>query len=291
MIATLGAPPRPGPSASDGDRSRPGGRALSPPDRPEPGDRTATASTAAHAAPAPHEPHEPATTHEPTDEEIGEGLVRGDEHCLALAYRRWGGLVQTLATRAIGDAREAEDVTQQVFFAAWRGRAGYRPERGPVPAWLVGIARRKVADALSARTRRTELVAAAGAALPPHVVSADGTEHVLDRVVIMGELARLPRVQRDVLALAFFGDLTQTSIALRTGMPLGTVKSHTRRGLARLRGSLAPEPAGRPSARQSAATSPGIGGTASGHAPIRRPDGSEQQHRHPAQQACGGRRT
>ncbi|MFD9050224.1 RNA polymerase sigma factor [Streptomyces zaomyceticus] len=287
MITTLGAPPRPGPSASDGGRSRPGDRALSPPDRPARGNRTATASPAAQMSPA---------SHEPTDEEIGKGLVQGDENCLALAYRRWGGLVQTLATRAIGDAREAEDVTQQVFFAAWRGREGYRPERGPVPAWLVGIARRKVADALSARTRRTELVAAAGAALPPHVVSADGTEHVLDRVVIMGELARLPRVQRDVLALAFFGDLTQTSIALRTGMPLGTVKSHTRRGLARLRGNLAPDPAGRasagrPSARQSAATSPGTVGTPSGHAPIRRPDGSEQQHRHPAQPACGSRRT
>lgn len=105
-------------------------------------------------------------SHEPTDEEIGKGLVQGDENCLALAYRRWGGLVQTLATRAIGDAREAEDVTQQVFFAAWRGREGYRPERGPVPAWLVGIARRKVADALSARTRRTELVAAAAPRCP-----------------------------------------------------------------------------------------------------------------------------
>lgn len=177
---------------------------------------------------------------EPTDAEIGAGLAQGDAQCLALAYKRWGGLVFTLAARTIGDACEAEDVTQQVFLAAWRGRHGYRPDRGPVPAWLVGITRRRIADTLAARTRRTELVAAAGAALPPHAAAADGPDDLLDRLVITGELARLPRVQRDVLALAYFGDLTQTQIARRTGLPLGTVKSHTRRGLQRLCHSLAP---------------------------------------------------
>ncbi|MDV5143745.1 sigma-70 family RNA polymerase sigma factor [Streptomyces sp. SBC-4] len=176
---------------------------------------------------------------EPTDAEIGAGLARGDAQCLTLAYRRWGALVHALASRTIGDVREAEDVTQQVFLAAWRGRHGYRPDRGPVPAWLVGITRRRVADTLAARTRRTALVAAAGAALPPYAPAADGPDHLLDRLVITGELARLPRVQRDVLTLAYFGDLTQTQIARRTGLPLGTVKSHTRRGLQRLRRSLA----------------------------------------------------
>ncbi|MFF1509780.1 sigma-70 family RNA polymerase sigma factor [Streptomyces sp. NPDC058326] len=173
-----------------------------------------------------------------SDEALGEGLVRGDERCLALAHRRWSRLVHTLAARALGDPREAEDVTQQVFLAAWRGRAGYRPERGPLPAWLVGITRRKTADALTARTRRLDLVAAAGAALSPPAGTREGPEHVLDRIVVTRELARLPRVQRDVLTLAFFGDLTQVQIADRTGLPLGTVKSHARRGLRRMRRSL-----------------------------------------------------
>ncbi|MGY5036603.1 sigma-70 family RNA polymerase sigma factor [Streptomyces sp. 900116325] len=166
---------------------------------------------------------------------MGAGLAAGDEYFLSLAYRRWGGLVHTLASRAIGDSREAEDVTQQVFLAAWRGRQGYRPDRGPVPAWLVGITRRKIADALSARTRRTELVLAAAAALPSRATVADAPDDLLDHIVVTGELARLPHVQRDVLTLAFFGDLTQVQIARRTGMPLGTVKSHVRRGLQRLR--------------------------------------------------------
>ncbi|MFD7756404.1 sigma-70 family RNA polymerase sigma factor [Streptomyces sp. NPDC059757] len=178
---------------------------------------------------------------EPADDEIGAGLARGDEYCPALFHRRWGGLVHRLASRTIRDSREAEDVTQRVFLAAWRGRRGYRPDRGQVLAWLVGITRRKIADALSARTRRTELVAAVAAALPSYAAVADTPDHLLDHIVVTGELARLPRVQRDVLTLAFAfsGYQTQVQIARRTDMPPGTVKSHARRGLQRLRGLLA----------------------------------------------------
>ncbi|MDV9187379.1 sigma-70 family RNA polymerase sigma factor [Streptomyces sp. SR27] len=186
------------------------------------------------------EPYSGHTPAEDGDDWIARGLVRGDEHCLAAAYHRWGRLVHTLAARALGDPREAEDITQQVFVAAWRGRSTFRPERGTLPAWLTGITRRKIADTLTARTRRTELAATLGAALEHEAGTEDQPERVLDRMVVTEELARLPRVQRDVLELAYFADLTQTQIADRTGMPLGTVKSHARRGLRRMRHSLVP---------------------------------------------------
>lgn len=177
-----------------------------------------------------------------TDERLLRGLVAGDDACLAAVHRRWSGMVYTLAWRTLGDAAEAEDVTQQVFLAVWRGCAGYRPERGTVAAWIVGITRRRIADALSARTRRSRLVAAAGAALPAEEPAAGRPETVLDRVLVGQALARLPAPQRCVLRLAYFEDLTQPQIAERTGWPLGTVKSHTRRGLNRLRGSLGSHP-------------------------------------------------
>jgi RNA polymerase sigma-70 factor (ECF subfamily) len=173
-----------------------------------------------------------------SDTDLAQGLVDGDEECLTAAYHRWGTLVHTLAGRSLGDAREAEDVTQQVFLAAWQGRRGYRPERGAFVGWLVGITRRKIADALSARTRRTDLVAAAGALLGPVDDTRARPETVLDRVLLRGELARLPAPQRRVLHLAFYEDLTQPQIAQRTGWPLGTVKSHSRRGLHQLRRGL-----------------------------------------------------
>ncbi|MFE2535530.1 sigma-70 family RNA polymerase sigma factor [Streptomyces sp. NPDC059371] len=175
-----------------------------------------------------------------TDAELARGIVDGDEASLATAYRRWAALVQALARRSLGDPREAEDVTQQVFLAVWRGARGYRPERGPVAAWLVGITRRKIADALSARTRRTELVGAAGALLALADDSRARPEASLDRVVVRHELAKLPKPQRRVLHLAFYEDLTQTQIAQRTGWPLGTVKSHSRRGMHQLRDCLRP---------------------------------------------------
>ncbi|MDQ0964216.1 RNA polymerase sigma factor (sigma-70 family) [Streptomyces sp. B4I13] len=172
----------------------------------------------------------------PADEELAAGFVAGDEAGLAALYHRWGALVHTLALRSLADVREAEDYsTQTVFLAAWRGRAGFAPERGALGAWLVGITRRKIADALSARTRRAELVAAAGARMSAGSVDhGEQPEAVLDRVLVGGELARLPAAQRRVLTLAFYDDLTQPQIAALTGWPLGTVKSHARRGLHRL---------------------------------------------------------
>lgn len=178
------------------------------------------------------------TDEEIADGEIADGLVAGDESCLAAAHRRWAPMVRSLALRSLGDMREAEDITQQVFFAAWHGKRGYRPDRGSLPAWLVGIARRKIADVLSVRIRQAELVTAAGAALSRAPEPDDHAEAVLDRVLVRSELSRLPAPQRRVLHLAFYEDLPQSQIAERTGLPLGTVKSHARRGLLRLRDGL-----------------------------------------------------
>ncbi|WP_037668398.1 sigma-70 family RNA polymerase sigma factor [Streptomyces griseus] len=172
------------------------------------------------------------------EDELARGLRAADQNAFAAVYRRWGALVHTMATRSLGDAHEAEDVTQQVFLGVWRGRSGFRPERGPLGAWIVGITRRKIVDALAARTRRHTLVDSITRDADTHRTDVVAPDDVLDRVLLVDALSRLPHDQREVLCMAFYDDLTQTQIAERTGMPLGTVKSHSRRGLHRLRAGI-----------------------------------------------------
>lgn len=167
------------------------------------------------------------------DAAIALAFRAGDEQAIAAAYTRWSTLVYTLAVRALGIAADAEDVTQQVFVSAWQGRANFDPERGPLPAWIVGITRHRIADALAARTRNLRIVESSEsvARVQEQSVEVD----VAERLMIADELARLDPVPREVMALAFYGDMTHTEIADSTGLPLGTVKSHIRRSLGRLR--------------------------------------------------------
>src|SRR4051794_41528694 len=90
---------------------------------------------------------------DPDDQEIGRRFAEGDEQALGLAYERWASQVHGMAVRAFGPGPDAEDVTQQTFVSAWTGRAGYRPDKGPLPAWLVGVARYKIADTWARRGR------------------------------------------------------------------------------------------------------------------------------------------
>lgn len=157
----------------------------------------------------------------------------GDEAALREAYDRYGRAVLHLAAGAVGP-NDAEDVVQATFVGAWHGRGSYDPELGSLLGWMLTIARRRVADHLRGRVRESRLAQTAVALAPVEAI--DGpTDEVVDRLVIADELAQLPLDQRRVLELAFYDDLTHRQISALTGLPLGTVKSHLRRGMARLR--------------------------------------------------------
>ncbi|SMH47371.1 RNA polymerase sigma-70 factor, ECF subfamily [Rathayibacter oskolensis] len=206
---------------------------------------------APHASPARRRPHPrripltDAETSEPLDgaaderavvHRLGLRFAAGEEHALTEAYTRWSPLVFTLALRSLGDRGEAEDVVQRVFVSAWTGRESFDPARAALGAWLVGISRNRIADAHESRSRQRRLTQALVAVAPR-----DEGESPVDleaKVLVADELARLDPVPRRVMSLAFYDDLTHTEIAERTGLPLGTVKSHIRRSLDRLRSRL-----------------------------------------------------
>jgi RNA polymerase sigma-70 factor (ECF subfamily) len=163
-------------------------------------------------------------------------FAAGDEQALAWAYERLAALVHGLACRTLGPGADAEDVTQQVFISAWDARDRYSPGRGSLTGWIVGITRHRVADAVARQRRDQRLAEAAAAVTPPPVQSFEAM--AADRVVLLAELARIAEPERGIMELAFFADLTHQQIADRTGLPLGTVKSHIRRTLQRLRERL-----------------------------------------------------
>jgi len=162
-------------------------------------------------------------------------FVSGDEAALAKIYRRWSPLVYSVALRSLGETTEAEDVTQKVFVAAWSSRENYRPERAKISTWLMGIARNKIFDAHNSRTKeyriRSELVAKAK---PVDIDPVD----VAERLLMAQEISRLDAVPQQVLRMAFYEDLTHAQIAERMKLPPGTVKSHIRRSLLKLRSRM-----------------------------------------------------
>lgn len=160
-------------------------------------------------------------------------FLAGDPAALREIYDRHATEVHGFALRWLRTHHDAEDITQQVFVRAWRGRGTFDAGRGTIGAWLNGIARRQVADRLAARTRDAAVAHAAQVA--GNGRSGGVSDQVIEAVVVAEELNRLPPQQRTVLRLAFYDDLTHRQIATVTGLPLGTVKSHLRRGLERLR--------------------------------------------------------
>jgi RNA polymerase sigma factor (sigma-70 family) len=173
---------------------------------------------------------------------LAERFCGGDPAALRTVYGRHARIVFGVALRALSTHHDAEDITQQVFVQAWRGRSTFDLERGVFGSWLTGITRRQVAERFAARARdhdvaaraaRADRAGSAGRVMDGWLPGTD--DQVVESVVVADELARLPSGQRRVMTLAFFDDLTHQQIAARTGLPLGTVKSHLRRGLERLR--------------------------------------------------------
>ncbi|HEX8132051.1 MAG TPA: sigma-70 family RNA polymerase sigma factor [Actinomycetes bacterium] len=168
---------------------------------------------------------------------LGARLAAGEEGAIEECYSTLGPMVLGYLRRFVR-RDEAEDVLQRVFYEVWRNRDRYDPTRS-LEAWLLGIARKRAIDRLRRRHRTIVPIEELR-----DIAGDDGrelAERYARALQVRGALERLPREQREVLTLAYFGDLTQTEIADRLGLPLGTVKARTFRGLRRLADILGAE--------------------------------------------------
>lgn len=189
-------------------------------------------------------------------------VAGGSEVALAALYDRHVDGVYAAALRVSDDRSVAEEVVQETFLALWNRAELFDPAVGSLAAWLRTIARNRTVDRLRATGRRPTLVPFAsatgedpsGAALdrlatPGAVIGGavpgPGPDEALEagetRAAILGALDTMPEPERRVILLAYREGLSQSEIAIRTGWPLGTVKTRTRRALGRLRGVLEPE--------------------------------------------------
>ena len=175
-----------------------------------------------------------------TDRVQMERLAAGDLGALDSLYDQYGAMAYSIAYRITGDRTAAEDVVQEAFLGAWRNAARYVDARGSVRTWLLSIVHHRAIDAIRRRRPTVELPESESS-LPDSLTLPDtwaAVELSLDREAVQAALTTISDVQREAIELAYFGGLTQTEIAQRTGVPLGTVKGRLRLGLQGLRAAL-----------------------------------------------------
>jgi RNA polymerase sigma-70 factor, ECF subfamily len=169
-----------------------------------------------------------------SDEELLEAIAAGDDSALAILYDRFGRIAYGLAYRVLRDQALAEDAVQEAFLAVWRSASTYRRERAKPATWVLTLVHRRAVDLVRREDRRrADPLDDAPQATTPGVEEEAGLRD--RRAAVQAALHQLPDDQRQALELAYYGGYTQSELAERLGVPLGTIKSRMFAGLTRLR--------------------------------------------------------
>ena len=175
-----------------------------------------------------------------TDAQLMWRLRSQDEAALGALYDRHAAVAFGLALRMLRDRAAAEEVVQDAFVTLWRRAAAYAPDRASVRTWLLTMVRSRSIDRIRHVTAKESDFALDD---EPELVAVSDTWRLASEGMradaVRDALGALPPEQRQILEWAYFGGLSQTEIAQRTGIAVGTVKSRTRLALERLRRLLA----------------------------------------------------
>jgi RNA polymerase sigma-70 factor, ECF subfamily len=175
-----------------------------------------------------------------SDGELLGRIADGDLIAFEALYRRYARAVLAMARRRLRDPGRAEDAVQEAFIAVWRSAARYRPDRGPGAPWLYAIARNAIIDSVRASARAAPHEAVGD--LPETPSSDPAPEESVEEAgvgfCVHAAVVDLPERERVLIELAYWHGHSHSEIARELGLPLGTVKTRTRSGLARLAAHL-----------------------------------------------------
>lgn len=163
-------------------------------------------------------------------------IQAGSEEALLQLHEAFATPVYSVAYRVLGNPQDAEEATQDVFLRLWDKASTFDAQRGNFTSWLLTIARRVAIDRLRQRERRD----------PSNSVSMDEEPYLWETTLIgedmtdlqrslLSVLNQLPKEQQEAIFLAYFHSMSHSDISAYTGKPLGTVKSHIRLGMQKLR--------------------------------------------------------
>lgn len=179
------------------------------------------------------------------DEPLLPRVARGDAGAIEACVDRYGGAIWNLSRRLCRNHADAEDASQEVFVELWRHAARYDSQSGGEWTFVLTVARRRLIDRLRRTSRRRDVgvghaessAATEATQLYPDDVAAppEAAELREEAAVASAALERISPDQRDVLRLSVFEGLSYPEISEQLDMPLGTVKTHARRGLIKLR--------------------------------------------------------
>ncbi len=174
------------------------------------------------------------------DEALLARVAQADPEAFEALYARYSGPAYSIAMGMLRDTIRAQEVTQDVFLAIWRGARAFDPARGSARTWILSVAHHKSVDAVR-RARRSPTVPLSDT-IAGDVDVIEEAQARVDAGHVRRALEALSAEQRVALVLAYYGGYTQQEIAQRLGVPLGTIKTRIRDGLLRLR-SVLPAPA------------------------------------------------
>jgi RNA polymerase sigma-70 factor (ECF subfamily) len=165
-------------------------------------------------------------------------IAAGDPAAVTDCLARYGGLVWSLAHRFLGNPADAEDAVQDVFIELWKNAARYDPTRSSEPTYITMIARRRLIDRKrkAGRSPAPQPLPDEPVGRPPGSDRIEVEDEAVKAAAVLGELRD---DERRVIQMAVYDGLTHEEIAAATGLPVGTVKTHIRRGLIRVRERLA----------------------------------------------------